>query len=133
MINIQDIDVDKATNILYGLGTAVATVIGFILKFRNTAKTEGDTADTQPKDFTTTLLAERLVLIKERDKALTTAAAAWREREKLSNRVAELQAQNQALKESLDLTNKRVDALIRAINRMDPKLLAAFGSDFVPL
>lgn len=131
MINLQDIDVDKATNILYGLGTAVATAIGFILKFRNTAK-EKET-DTPPQDFTATLMAERAVLMKERDKAMATAANAWREREKLSNRVAELQAQNQALKESLDMTNKRVDALIRAINRMDPKLLAAFGSDFAPL
>lgn len=131
MINLQDIDYDKATNILYGLGTAVATVIGFILKFRNNAKSQE--GETPPQDFTTTLLAERLVLMKERDKAMATAATAWREREKLSNRVAELQAQNQALKESLDVTNKRVDALIRAINRMDPKLLAAFGSDFAPL
>ena len=133
MINLQDIDYDKATNILYGLGTAVATVIGFILKFRNKAKSEEAGDGQQPQDFTTTLLAERLVLMKERDKAMATAANAWREREKLSNRVAELQAQNQALKESLDVTNKRVDALIRAINRMDPKLLAAFGSDFAPL
>lgn len=133
MINLQDIDYDKATNILYGLGTAVATVIGFILKFRNKAKSE-ETGDGQtPQDFATTLLAERVVLMKERDKAMATAATAWREREKLTAQVATLQEQNNALKDSLAVTNRRVEMLIRAINRLDPKLLAAFGSDFAPL
>lgn len=130
MIDLANIDIDRTSNILIALGSAIATVIGFILKFRKNA-TVDDTPDSPPpKDFTATLLAERATLVKERDKALSTAATAWREREKLTSEVATLRVENEYLRKEIVATNRRIDQLMRAIHRLNPELLKTFGSEF---
>ncbi len=127
---VRGMDVDHATNVIIGIFSAVGGIIAFILKFRKNHPSGGDEA---PPDFTTALLAERAALVKERDKALATAANAWRDREKLTTDLARLTAESEYLHKEVAATNRRIDVLMRAINRLNPELLQAFGSDFTPL
>lgn len=143
---LEGLDPQQAGNALLAIATAVAGLITWILQRRNKAKKDPDIHNPTAASnaYTQLLLKDRAMLMTEFDaarrlmraeidEARKAADEAWRARETATAELASVRSQNVSLSMEVSNLKNTVDKLVRALHRLDPNLMAAFGSDFIPL
>lgn len=117
---------DSGATLVAAVFTFATAIITFISAMWASNRKKNGTQQMHPRSYVQSLQSERSKLIADLTKAIE-------DRERLSAQVATLTAKLESREHDLAVIKLQVESLIKAIKRLDPNLLAAFGSDFVPL